>query len=134
MDEVRAMNKIEANLPREKIDYINETHQKESQYWKKIALENRNEDERKQLTGLAPLKVFLARKNAVKNEKNVNEISFYLKNQYSPHNEERRTFTEDIPSQEDQFTFEAISDSLELVSAIFYQIFIYQPMIALQKI
>ena len=83
MDEVRAMNKIEANLPREKIDYINETHQKESQYWKKIAVENRNEDERKQLTGLAPLKVFLARKDAVKNEKNVNEISFYLKNQYS---------------------------------------------------
>ena len=37
----------------------------------------------------------------------------YLKNQYLPHNEERGTFIEDIPSQEDRFTFEAISDSLK---------------------
>ena len=58
MVEVRAMSKIKANLPQEKIDFINDAHQKESQYWRKIALEGRNEDERKQLTNLAPLRVF----------------------------------------------------------------------------
>ena len=54
MDEARAINKIEANLPQEKIYFINSTHLKDVQYWKKIALENRNEDERRQLTDLAP--------------------------------------------------------------------------------
>ena len=39
-----------------------------------------------------------------------------LKSKYSPHNEERGTFIEDIPSQEGQFTFEAISDSLKTFS------------------
>ena len=58
----------------------------------------------------------MARKDAVKNEKNNNEIIFNLKNQYSPHNEERETFIEDITSQEYQFTFEAISDSLKTFS------------------
>ena len=58
----------------------------------------------------------MARKDAVKNEKNINEIIFNLKNQYSPHNEERGTFIEDITSQEYQFTFEAISDSLKTFS------------------
>ena len=62
------------------------------------------------------LRVFLARNDAVKNEKNVGEIILYLKNQYSPHNEGRGTFIEDIPSQEDQFTFEAMSDSLKTFS------------------
>ena len=56
----------------------------------------------------------MARKDAVKEVKNVNEIIFNLKNQFLPHNEERGTFIEDIPSQEDQFTFEAISDSMKL--------------------
>ena len=45
MDEVRAINKTEVNLPQEKIDFINDARQKESQYWKKIALKNRYEDE-----------------------------------------------------------------------------------------
>ena len=109
MDEVRAMNEIEAYLPQEKIHFINDAHQKELQYWK-------SENEKKQLTDLAPLRVFLASKDAVKNEKNVGEIIFNLKNQYSPHNEERRTFIKDIPSQEDQFTFEEIFDSLKTFS------------------
>ena len=61
---------------------------------------------------LAPLRVFLARKTALKSSvENVHEILFYLKNQYLPHNEER-AFIEDIP----QFTFEAISDSLKTFS------------------
>ena len=84
MDEVRGMNKIEANLPQDKIDFINDAHQKELQHWKRIVLESKNENDNKQ-----------------------------LKNQYLPHNEERGTFIADIPSQEDRFTFEAISDSLK---------------------
>ena len=69
MDEVRAMNKIEAKLPQEKIDFINDVHQKELQYGKKIALESKDENEKKQLTDLAPLRVSLARKYAVKMRK-----------------------------------------------------------------
>ena len=46
------------NLPQEKIDFINDAHQKEFQYWKNIALESKNENERKELTDLAPLRVF----------------------------------------------------------------------------
>ena len=117
MDEVRAVNKIEVNLPQEKIDFINDAHQKKFQYWKNIALASKNEHEKKQLTDLAPLRVFLARKAVVKNDvKNVNKIIFYLKNQYLLHNEERGTFIEDIPSQEDRFSFEAISDYLKTFS------------------
>ena len=63
------------------MDFINETHQKKLQYWKNIALACKNEHERKQLTDLAPLRFFLARKAVIKNDvKNVNEIIFYLKN------------------------------------------------------
>ena len=53
MDETRTISKIEV-----KIDFINGTHLKEVQYWKKIALENKNEEERKQLVDLAPIRVF----------------------------------------------------------------------------
>ena len=55
----------------------------------------------------------MARKAVVKNDvKKVNEILFYLKNQYLPHNKERGAFTEDIPNQEDR-SFEEISDYLK---------------------
>ena len=98
--EARAINKIEVNLPKEKVDFINDTHQKELNHWKKINLENKNEDEKKQLTDLATLRAFLARKDVVKNEvKNVGETIFHLKIQYLPHNVEQGiTFIEDIPS------------------------------------
>ena len=78
------------NLPQEKIDFINDAHQKELQYWKNIALESKNEHERKELTDLASLRVFLGRKAVVKNEatNNVNELIFHLKKQYQPHLEE----------------------------------------------
>ena len=71
------MNKIEANLPKEKIDFINDAYKKESQYWEKTALEKGNEDETKQVTDLAASRAFLARKDVVKNERNFNEIIFY---------------------------------------------------------
>ena len=59
----------------------------------------------------------MPRKAVVKNDvKNVHEIIFYLSNQYLPHNEERGTFIEAIPSQEDRLSFEVISDYLKTVS------------------
>ena len=60
----------------------------------------------------------MARKDVIKNEKNVNEIIFYLKKISIHHTIKRRTFIEDIPSQEDQFTFEATSDSLKAHSNV----------------
>ena len=66
MDDTRAANRIQVNLPQEKIDFINDVHQKELQYWKNVALESKNENERKEATDLAPLRVFLARNAVVK--------------------------------------------------------------------
>ena len=59
MDEAKAINKLRLNLPKEKVDFINDTHQKELNYWKRIALEGKNEDEKKKLTDLTALGVFL---------------------------------------------------------------------------
>ena len=103
MDEARAINKIEVSLLEEKIDFINDAHQKELQYRKNIALASKNEYERKQLTDLAPLRGFLACKAVVKSDvKNFNKIIFYLKNQYLRHNQERGSFIEDILNQEER--------------------------------
>ena len=58
----------------------------------------------------------MACKAVVKNDvKNINEIIFYSKNQYLPHNEERGAFIEDIPNQEDQ-SFKEVSDCLKTFS------------------
>ena len=76
MDEAKAINKIIVNLPKEKVDFINDTHQKELNYWEKIALEGKNKDEKKQVTDLAPLGAFLVRKDIVKNEKNADNFLF----------------------------------------------------------
>ena len=80
MDDARAVNSTEVNLTQEKIDFINDANQKELQYWKNIALAGKNENERKELTDLAPLRVFLARKDFVKNyatNVKVNELIFH---------------------------------------------------------
>lgn len=63
---LKRVNKIEVNLPQEKIKSINNTHAKKVEYWKKVALDNKNEDERKRLTDLSPLTLFLAREDVVK--------------------------------------------------------------------
>lgn len=52
------------------------------------------------------MRVFLARKAAVENVKNTDEIIFLFKN----HNEEQRTFILDIPSKGGASSFEAISE------------------------
>ena len=58
MGEGRVVNRIEANLPQEKIDFIKAAYAEEADYWKRAVLGSKNEEERKQLTDLAPLKVF----------------------------------------------------------------------------
>ena len=114
LDEVRAMNEIEVNLFQEKIEFINDAYQKELHYWKKgvsgsVLIENG----RKHLRALVPPRIFLARKAAIKNVKNVHEIISNLKSQYLLHNEQQRTFIQDIPIQEDIPSFEAITDYLK---------------------
>ena len=117
MEEAKAINKIVVNLPKVKVDFINGTHQKELNYWKKIALEGKNQDKKKQLTDLAPLGAFLVRNDAVKNEKNFDETIFYLERQYQPHNQDQGiNLIGDIRSKEDQFKFETIAARLKLFS------------------
>ena len=97
MEEARAVNRIEANLPQEKKSFINAAYAEEVHYWKRAALGSKNEEERKQLTDLAPLKNFLACKDAGKSRvENIYEILFYLRKNDSPHIEERARI-DDIP-------------------------------------
>ena len=108
MYEPRAAKKIEEQ---EEIDFINDIHAKLPDYWKRAALGSRNEDKRKPLTDQAPLRVFLARKDAVESgAENVYEILYYLKNNCSPQTEER-VFIKDIP-QDDRFLFEEMSENV----------------------
>ena len=115
MDEARAVNRIEANLPQEKIDFINGVYAEEVDYWKRFALGSKTGEERKQLTDLVPLKVFLVRKDAEKSSvESIYEMLFYLRKNYSPHTEEQARI-EDIP-QDDRFSFEEVSDYLKTFS------------------
>ena len=45
-------------MPQEKRDFINAAYAEEVGYWKRAALGSKNEEERKQITDLAPSKVF----------------------------------------------------------------------------
>ena len=61
------------------------------------------------MRNLAPLRAFLARKNARKSRvKNIYEILFYLRKDYSPRTEERARIYK-IP-QDDRFSSEEMSD------------------------
>ena len=112
MEEARAVNSIETNLSEEKIDFINTAYAEEVNYWKRAALGSKNEEERKQLTNMAPSRAFLARKDAGKSStKNIHEMLFYLKKNYSPHNQEQAR-TDDI-LQGDSFSFEEMSNYLK---------------------
>ena len=113
------MNEIEVGLSQEKINFINDTYQKELQYWKEAALKKAlDENEAKELTDLAPFKVFLIGKAGIKNAKwmNIYEITFYLKSHYSADNRNRITFIQGIPSQGDVPSFEGISEELKALS------------------
>ena len=91
MEETRAINKIETNLSKEKIEFINVAYTEEVDYWKSAVLEGKNEEERKQLTNQAPSRVFfLARKDAGKGcAENIHEVIFYFKKNYLTNNREQ---------------------------------------------
>ena len=92
MDEVRAMIKIKVDLSQEKIDFVNDAYQKELQHWQKVALESvSTKNQAKEIIDL-PSRVCLIRKVKIAKMLNIDEIIFYLKSQYSAHNEEQRTF------------------------------------------
>ena len=112
------MNEIEV-LSEEKINFINDSYQKEIHYRKKVALKKAStENETKELIDLAPSRVFLIRKAAIKNAKKMNiyEIIFYLKSQYSADNRNQTTFIQDILNQGYVPSFEAISEDLKTFS------------------
>ena len=52
---------------------------------------------------LAPLRALLIRKEKIKKTVNTDETIFYLKSMYSKHNEEPRTFIDDISTKEPSF-------------------------------
>ena len=62
-----------------------------------------NESEEKELIDLAPSRVLLIRKEKSEKTVNIDEIIVYLKSTYSTHNEEPRTFINDIPTKEPSF-------------------------------
>ena len=69
-----------------KIYFINAAYAGEVDYWKRAALGNKNEEERKRLTNLAPSRIFLVRKDAGKSsDKNIHEMLFYLRKNHSTH-------------------------------------------------
>ena len=66
---------------------------------KKAALDRvLNKREEKELAGLAPPRVLLIRKEKTEKTVNIDEIISYLKSMYSTHDEEPRTFIDDIPT------------------------------------
>ena len=70
---------------------------------------------KKQLRDLAPLKVFLTRKDAVKSGlESIHEMLFYLRKSHSPYTEDGARI-EHIP-QDDRFSFEEMSDYLKTFS------------------
>ena len=60
------------------------------------------------MVDLAPSRVLLIRKEKSRKTVNIDEIIFYLKSMYSTHNEEPKTFIDDIPTEEP--SFEAITN------------------------
>ena len=100
MDEVEVKTKkIEIGVNQEKIDYINYVYNKEITYWKKAASERvLNESEEKELLDLASSRFLLIRKEKSEKIVDTDKIIFYLKFMYSTHNNEPRTFINNIPT------------------------------------
>ena len=61
------------------------------------------ESEEKELINLAPSRVSLIQKVKSVKTVNIHEIIFYLKSKYLAHNEEPRSFINDIPREEPSF-------------------------------
>ena len=94
------------------MEYINFACNEEITYWKKAALARVvNEKEEKELVDLAPPRVLSNHKEKIEKTVNIDKIVFYLKSMYSTHNEETRTFIENIPT--DEASFEAMTSHLK---------------------
>ena len=116
MEEARAINKIETNLSKEKIDFINAAYEEEVDYQKQIALRSINEEEIKKLINLTPSRVFLTCKDAGKSSaENIHGMIFYLKKNYSAHNGEQAR-VDDIPQNGCSVSFEEMSNYLKTYS------------------
>ena len=63
------------------------------------------------MVDLAPPRVLLIRKAKIENIVNIYEIISYLKSMYSTHNEEPRTFIDDILTNEP--SFEAMTNRIK---------------------
>ena len=66
------------------------------------------------MADLAPPRVLLICKEKIEKAVNTDEIIFYLESMYSTHNEEPRTFIDDIPT--DEPSFEAMTNCLKTFS------------------
>ena len=73
-----------------------------------------NNSEEKELADLSPSRVLLIRKEKRKKTVNIDEVIFHLKSVYSTHNEEPKTFIDDIPT--DEPSFEAMTKHLKTFS------------------
>ena len=65
---------------------------------------------------MVPSRILLIRKEKIEKTVNIDEIFFYLKSIYSTHNEEPRTFINDIPTEEP--SFEAMTNYLKTWKSI----------------
>ena len=105
MDEIEVRSKKNRNRPNSRKDRL----YKLCLQWGDKILERAalvrvlNETEEKELEDLAPSRVLLIRKEKSKKTVHFDGIIFYLKSMYSTHNEESRTFINDIPSKEPSF-------------------------------
>ena len=74
--------KIEIDLHKEKVEFINYAFVKISQYQKSAALKGVSENETRELIELAPRKVILISKAKKQKFNNIEKMIFYLKSQY----------------------------------------------------
>ena len=74
--------KIEIDLHKEKVEFINYAFVKISQYWKSAALKGVSENETRELIELAPRKVILVSKAKKQKFNNIEKMIFYLKSQH----------------------------------------------------
>ena len=115
MDKAEVRTRIE--IDQENMEYINFAYNEEITYCKKAALDRvLNEREEKELVDLAPPRVLLIRKEKIEKTVNIDEIIFYLKSMYSTHNEEPRTFIDDIPT--DKPSFEATTNVSKMMKIL----------------
>ena len=102
-------------MPQEKRDFINAAYAEEVGYWKRAALGSKNEEERKQITDLAPSNFFWGAggcKDAGKSRaENIYEMLFYLRKNYLTHTEEQARIDDIL--QDDRFSFEEMFDYLK---------------------